>query len=70
MKLFRPKLIFQEELARPENKKIHIFCLLREKFSNISTKEKISCSFLYKEGKFFKLKNVLIIIIKHFFFIF
>ena len=48
MELFSSKLkkpiIFQEELRNPENKKFHIFCLLRENFSNISAKEK---SFLY-----------------------
>ena len=48
MELFSPKLkillIFQEELAKRENQKFHIFCFLRENFSNISAKEK---SFLY-----------------------
>ena len=37
-------LYFRREHAKPENKKFHMFCLLRENFSNISEKEK---SFLY-----------------------
>ena len=44
MEHFSPKLIFQVELAGPENQKFHIICLLRQNFSNISAKEN---SFLY-----------------------
>ena len=33
-------LYFSRELEKPEKQKFHIFCLLRENFSNISTKEK------------------------------
>ena len=41
------------------------FCLLRENFSKISTKENSFYTFPYKEAKFSKLKYVLTI--KHFF---
>ena len=34
-------LYFRRELANPEHQKFHIFCLLRENLSNISTKGKI-----------------------------
>ena len=48
MELSSPKLkkffIFQEELLKSENKKLDIFCLLRENSPNISAKGK---SFLY-----------------------
>ena len=40
--------VFQEELPKSENKKIHIFCLLKENFSNVSAEE--------KRAKFYKLK--------------
>ena len=33
-------LYFRKKLAKPEKKKIHIFRLFRDNFSNISTKEK------------------------------
>ena len=33
-------LYFRREVAEPENKKLHIFCFLRENFSKISSKEK------------------------------
>ena len=36
----KSSLYFRKELAKPENKKFHIFCLLRENFSNISAKQK------------------------------
>ena len=43
MKLSSPKLkklfIFQEKLAKLENQKNFVFCLLRENFSNINAKE-------------------------------
>ena len=32
--------IFQEELPKFENQKFHIFCLLRENFSNTNAKVK------------------------------
>ena len=32
--------IFQEELPKFENQKLHIFCLLRENFSSINAKKK------------------------------
>ena len=41
MELSSPKF---KKLLKPENQKFHIFCLLRENFSNISAKEK---GFLY-----------------------
>ena len=65
MELTSPK--FRSDPAKPGNQKIHIFCLLRGSFSNISAKEK---SFLYlpfKEENFYKLKYFLIIIVKCFF---
>ena len=49
-------LYFSKELAKPENQKFHIFCLLRENFSNINAKENVSYTFPYKEAKFSKLK--------------
>ena len=57
----------KRELAKPENQKFQIICLLREDFSNICAKEKSFLYFLYKEAKFSKLKYFLIIVIKRFF---
>ena len=59
--------IFQEELPKTEKQKFYNFCLLRENFSNISTKEKNFLYFSFKEAKFSKSKYFLIIIIKRFF---
>ena len=44
------------ELAKSENQKFYIFCLLRENFSNINAKEKSFLYFRNKETKFSKLK--------------
>ena len=56
MELFSHKikkfLYFKRELAKPENQKFHIFCLLRENFSNISTKEKSVYTFLINKQNF------------------
>ena len=60
-------LYFRRELAKPKKQRFHIFCLLRENFSNISAKEKRFLYFPYKEAKFSKLKYFLIIIVNHFF---
>ena len=38
-------LIFQGKLPKPEKQKFHIFYLLRENFSNKSTKENVSYTF-------------------------
>ena len=60
-------LYFRRELAKLENKKNHIFCLLWENFQLYAQKKKVSYSFLYNGPKFSKSKYFLIIIIKHFF---
>ena len=52
---FKKLLYFRRELPKPENQKFHIFCLLRENFSNISTKE-VSHTFPYKGAQFSKTK--------------
>ena len=61
MESSKPKLkkflIFQEELAKPKNKRFHTFSLLIENISNISVKEKkVYYTFPYKQAKFSKLK--------------
>ena len=52
---FKKLLYFRRKLPKPENQKFHIFCLLRENFSNISTKE-VSYTFPYKGAQFSKTK--------------
>ena len=52
------KYIFKTEHAKPKEQKLislQVFCLLREKFSNIRVKKKIRYTFYYKEALFSEL---------------
>ena len=49
---YKKLLIFQEGACKLENKKFHIFCLLRGNFSNISAKEKSLLFSLIKKQNF------------------
>ena len=70
LKIFSPSLknplLFRERTYKAWKSKIsyiffHIFCLLE------AQRKKVSCTFLYKEERFSKLKYFLMIMIKHFF---
>ena len=70
LKIFSPSLknplLFRERTYKAWKSKIssiffRIFCLLK------AQRKKVSCTFLYKEGRFSKLKYFLVIMIKHFF---